>query len=196
MLSIVIHEFANAVTMISPLICWFRQRCRHSTKKIHKLMVYHIPVSFAYHLSGAFPCLYRFAFLRRVLKAADLIFIHVISMVAAREVRIVKPKPFEFAIPKALNVVCMHRIACGNEDTMLRVASLYSCALYALKGYAWHQVLRLALTGSVACALFLLDDNLYSFGHSSFHIILGVFQNQIFDIIQPDTNSLGECYTT
>lgn len=194
-----LHELANALSMISPLICWFKQRCRHSAKRMHKLMVLHIPVSFAYHMACALPFLKKRVLLVRILKSCDLIFIHIFSLIAAREVRInpcyKNTESCNFIIPKILNSICMFRIAIGNEDTMLRIVSLYTCAIYAVKGYSPYKVSRLAVTGSVACALFLLDEHLCYLGHSSFHIVLGVFQCQVFDMIQPD-NLLGESNTS
>lgn len=187
---IIFSELANALSMLSPLVCWFRHRRRHAHTRLHKMMIVHIPISALYHLSCALPrCKAGVAVVRRVLRIADLVLIHVFSLTAAEDAGTV-PRA-----AKAYNGLCIYRTVRGHDDTLLRLGAVSTCAYFGLRHYASKsrsekkKVMQLCSTGTLACALYVLDAHLHHVGHSLFHVVLGMFQSQLFDLF-------GEGYTS
>jgi len=193
MVFLVLSELANAFSMLSPLVCWFRQRRQHSQRKMHKMMIVHIPISIMYHVVCAIPSM-RHKVVRRLLKITDLVLIHVFSLTAAKEIHDVVGHVVHVGavarLPRSLNTLCIYRISRGNEDKWLRLAAVYSCVHYGLKhNKNKRKQLQIYAIGTLACTFYLLDAKLYNFGHSLFHVVLGVLQCQLFGLLLGEGNA-------
>lgn len=175
-------QIANALTMISPLIVWFKHRnaqkeCKELSCLKHMLII-HIPVSFMYHMVSAFNtgrCI------RGLLKRADLSLIHIYALKACGAIK-------RTQLSKAstmLNAYCVTRVFQGYEDTKLRISSLYICTHDALRHIKVVDKAkqRLIILGVTSSLLFYFDEDLKSMGHSMFHILLGFLHHEVLRLI-------------
>ena len=174
-------QIANAVTMISPLICMLFHR--HTNKnnthkhKATRLLSIHIPISFCYHFISAFN---RFLGLRHVLKIADLSMIHYYALKLSHYFHQKRNVCVQSNLSKlsfCINSVCIIRVCHGHEDTFTRIIGLYICSYNALKDE--ENLREIISIGSVSSVLFYYDEHLKNVGHSLFHVLLGILHHKI-----------------
>jgi hypothetical protein len=184
-------QFANAMTMISPLISCIHHRFRNgqisrSKQILTKWLLIHIPISFGYHLVSAFQTVKQMRCLRKCLKVADLSMIHLYALKTAHvfiKKHNIKKKLNIHNIALLMNSLCIVRICSGNEDTLVRILGLYVCSYNALCDENKSSVREIAALGGVSSALFFFDDNLNSVGHSLFHILLGFLHHSVLKLV-------------
>lgn len=188
-------EIANAITMLSPLICWWRHRHRskhHHTevRALHRWMIIHIPVSFLYHSLGAFlDNLAIIYFLRKI----DFTMIQVHAIVATGAVWRKQWRMRQRAQPQqvisVIRRVFFRASLCQNvrvlvklwvhqtNNTFERLGSLYLiCACTIPYEETCKQLVGV---GTLSSMLYIMDDYMFGFGHPSFHIILGYLHHLI-----------------
>jgi len=194
-MQIVWPQFANAITMVSPLISWFHHRIRmkNTSKKKNKLevtrlLLVHIPISFGYHMLSAFSVVNN---IRTLFKIADLSLIHIYALKASNALRNKRlsityggESNINATLCKAssiMNSICVMRIVSGHEDTLARVLSLYICTYNALKKEP--KLTEISKVGAVSSILFIFDEHLMHMGHPTFHIVLGYLHHQILSLL-------------
>jgi FlaA1/EpsC-like NDP-sugar epimerase len=181
-------QIANAVSMISPLICMLFHRKSYKTKndinhksKATRLLSIHIPISFCYHFISAFD---RFFHLRNVLKIADLSMIHYYALRISQYFHQKRKVNIQTPLSKmslCINSICIVRVCQGHEDTLTRIIGLYLCSYNALKDE--ENVSEIITIGSISSALFYFDEHLNNIGHSLFHIMLGLLHHKILVLL-------------
>lgn len=174
-------QIANAVSMISPLICmlFHRKTNKYNShkRKATRLLSIHIPISFCYHFVSAFN---RFFRLRYVLKVADLSMIHYYALKLSQYFHQKRNKSVQtllFKVSFCVNSICIIRVCNGHEDTFTRVVGLYICSYNALKGE--ENIKDILTIGSVSSVLFYFDEHLKNVGHSLFHLLLGLLHHKV-----------------
>lgn len=178
-------QIANAFTMVSPFIAWWRHRKVAEKQCLTRMLAVHIPISFLYHLVSG---LNINGVIKGLLKRGDLALIHIYAMQACRAIKrshshFTTRMPMLFVMP--LNTYCIIRVCQGYEDTLLRMSSLYICthdALRYVKALPRSKT-RLILFGTSASVLFYFDDQLKGMGHSLFHIILGPLHHEVLELV-------------
>jgi hypothetical protein len=183
-------QIANAVSMISPLICmlFHRNKNKHIDKnavslkrKATRLLSIHIPISFCYHFISAFD---RFFHLRNLLKIADLSLIHYYALRISHYFNQKRDVTVQTPLSKmslCINSMCIVRVCQGHEDTLTRIIGLYLCSYNALKDQ--ENLNEIILVGSISSVLFYYDEHLKNIGHSLFHIMLGLLHHKILVLL-------------
>lgn len=73
-------QIANSISMIFPLIAWWKNRKKYPKSIMNKLLIIHTPVSFIYHTV----CAFRSNF--RLLQFADYVLIHLTSLITGNHI--------------------------------------------------------------------------------------------------------------
>ncbi len=180
-MKIVISQVLNALTMVSPLICWFKTRKKYKTRFMHKLLIFHIPFSFFYHLACALPMHYN---LVNILKKIDFTLIHLYAMTYIFE----KKYNMSDSVGLLLNTYCIYGVMNCKEQELLRICSLIMVAHNFILRYKSvsndtrkkHNTRNLYILG-ISCTMLYMNDNLLCYmGHPLFHILLGKLHIEIF----------------
>jgi FlaA1/EpsC-like NDP-sugar epimerase len=183
-------QIANAISMVSPLICMLFHRNNNkdtnkNKNKATRLLLIHIPISFSYHFISAFN---RFFHLRNILKIADLCMIHYYALRISQyfqqkrnvNVTVNNQTPLS-KVSLCINSMCIVRVCQGHEDTLIRMTGLYLCSYNALKDQ--ENLNGIITIGSISSAFFYFDEHLNNIGHSLFHILLGLLHHKILVLL-------------
>lgn len=180
------YELANAVTMISPLICWLYHRRtakrHHNVRQLHRFMIVHIPISVAYHGFSAIGVHHKTIGLLRIVDLA-LIQIHALLATSALWSKqrqhylgaICRPRRMAFRLSQALNIQVASQLAFGTEHMVLRLGSLYLSAFCTVPFEPAYK--PLTVVGIVSSMLYITDTYFHGLGHPTFHILLGYFHH-------------------
>lgn len=180
---IVWTQVLNAITMISPLIALILNSKRRQIHKktVGKILIVHIPISFAYHMSSA---LNTPIHTTNKLKIADLSLIHVYAITVQDTFKKGRTTRFNRiqSIANVMNKICIYRICRGYEDTLFRLSSLYVGSYSLFVACTRIKKTLLTLLGLSSSLLFYFDDHLMHMGHPTFHILLGFLHNDILEL--------------
>lgn len=164
-----LHQVANAVSMVFPLLAVFKHRRVPSALK--RLVPIHVPFSVAYHLSMAFPQTRRVARLTRFLFSADILFIHLTSLTASYEYR----KRRGHKATKTVALLPFHTLSLAKTVSH-KDQPIFRCALVVVDHI--HLVRRpnrgrLMRISSMAAFCFLVSyHSSFPITHSLFHALL------------------------
>jgi hypothetical protein len=190
-------QILNALTMVSPLWVWFNKRQTHKHLSFHKLLIFHIPISFIYHLlqgfKGCIPINQRMII---VAKVADCAMIHGyttlcnIGISTYQRMRFARWENITRGGAHCINITCivnMVREPKSIDDamfSMLRVTSIGTLSFSTLS--RTDQRLAGTLYGTLCTLLFMVDSKLANYGHCLFHLVLGGLHHTIYKCIDDD----------
>lgn len=163
-------EIFNAVSMIFPLFAWWKHR--RSKSKMAKVVKYHCPLSFTYHLVKAFHPVSR---VTKVLLAIDQGCIHLCSMLAKRDLS--KP-PHTLSVP--------FHIITYVYSILIKDVPYARFSLIVLDNFKYiRQNNEIIVQGSIAFICFISSYNTnMQIGHSIFHVLMYKIYDNFFIIIE------------
>jgi hypothetical protein len=187
-MQIVWTQIFNAITMISPFISWFKHRHNLRNTRTHNLLLIHLPLSTLYHLISAFKDGCK---IQKILLTLDIALIHAYSLSATNEISKclnITYNKSELNILRTsycMNTFCIAHVSIhkNNNDinfNLTRITSLFLHSYVPLQKL--NVINKLFGLGSISVLLYMFDNKLYNYGHSIFHIILGLLHNRIFEL--------------
>lgn len=157
-----ITQIINAVTMVSPLICLWRNRKKKSVFK--KVLCVHIPLSMCYHLSCAFPVSLKWAI--TTLKTLDYTFIHMLSL--ASRIDFKRYHNIHFS---ALGHTCLIMTSIRKRDPALAKFGLMVFDHLHFRRIEPELAKRALKAGTITFTFYFYDKHI-PIGHGIFHITL------------------------
>lgn len=172
-----IPQVLNAISLLSPLIFWLRHKNKVGNTLIHKFVAWHLPVSFSYHfLKGI--CFS--GYITDIAKLLDYACIHSYAIICCLRRKRRK------TLCIIGNIYCIHHCIFNNihiDDPQFSFARMGVLAMSAHQVASNTSKRKVAfLQGTVCSCLFVMDEHMYCYGHSLFHLVLGGLYDSIFHI--------------
>lgn len=150
-------------------------------------MIFHIPISIAYHgLSG----LHLLKSVIPVLRVLDLSLVHLHALTTAGTIwkkqcmqskTIPLSRRLMFRSSEVMHIWIVLRVWHGYANTLQRLTALCMSCVCTIPYQKQSHVL--ATTGIVSSMLYIFDEQLLGLGHPTFHILLGYFHHLLIKCI-------------
>lgn len=177
----VLHQVANAISMVFPLLAVFRHR--RTASVLRRIVPFHAPISAAYHLSMAFPHKLG-ARLTRFLFSTDILLIHVTSLATSCEYRKRKGLANNIALRAFLlpaHVLSLAHTVFYRDIPILRCSLVVMDHIHLLKRRNRVKIVRKAL---LAAFFFLASYQTHLQGsHALFHALLYPMYDEYIKIV-------------
>lgn len=188
-------QVLNALSMVSPFMVWLQRRNKCEDLLFHKLLIFHIPISFIYHfvqgVKDIFSINKKFII---ILKVADCVMIHGYTIICNKSIATKKQMLF----PQWENVVrsgayllngsCIMKIVHEPkllDDIIFSMVRVMSIGVLSCSSFRHTKNLFRGSTYGLLCALlYIVDGHLSNYGHVLFHVLLGGLHNTIYDCIE------------
>lgn len=176
-----LHQVANAVSMVFPLLAVFKHHRVPSA--LRRMVPIHVPLSAAYHLSMAFPQTRRVARLTHFLFSADILFIHVTSLAASYEYR--KRRGHNTAKTAALapfHMLSIGMTVANKDQPIMRCTLVVIDHIHLIRRPNRGRLLRIS---SMAAFCFLVSyHSSFPITHSLFHALLYNMYDEHFKMLR------------
>lgn len=194
-------QVLNALSMVSPFVVWFQKRSGYKHLFFHKLLIFHIPISFMYHFLQGVKDM--FSINRKyiiIFKVADCALIHGYTIVCNKSIATQKQMMFprwEVIIRSGaymLNGSCIVKIVHEPrilDDLTFSIARVMAIGVLSCSSFRHtNKLFRGSAYGLLCALLYMVDARLSNYGHGLFHLLLGGLHNTIYDCVEEQKDVL------
>jgi hypothetical protein len=190
----IVTQLLNAISLLSPCLIWCKHKKKLGHLLVHKFVIWHLPISFMYHMLKAVHCK---RLITVTMQKLDVVCIHSYAIICSWYGTTHKTKTI--ILSTLPNIYCIPRLLLSNKVETFMFTCVRLCSL-AMSGKCLFQQshkMYVAIKHGLMCSgFYLFDDNLYGYGHSIFHVILGDLYDCIFkEINEQSLENMLMCHS-